>query len=260
MSDRVDNLSLVVDRHKTSGNLFVHQPITMALKLYVDLMSQPARCVYMFLKVTNIPFETCLIKLREGEHFSEEFGRLNPLRKVPVVDDGGHVLTESIAIMKYLARDREVADHWYPTDVKKQSRVDEYLEWQHLNTRIFCAMYFRSKFLEPMMEGRPANEKQVARFKKDMLKCLDQIEKVWLDHGKKAFIAGDEISIADLLAACELEQPGVAGYDVFKLHPIIGEWRERVRSQTGSHYEDAHKVVRLMTKKFGGVLPVENKL
>lgn len=58
------------------------------------------------------------------------------------------------------------------------------------------------------MEGRPANEKQVARFKKDMLKCLDQIEKVWLDHGKKAFIAGDEISIADLLAACELEQPG----------------------------------------------------
>ena len=38
----------------------------MALKLYVDLMSQPSRALYLFLKLTKIPCETHLVKLREG--------------------------------------------------------------------------------------------------------------------------------------------------------------------------------------------------
>ena len=41
-------------------------PPKMALKAYYDLMSQPSRAVYMFLKITKIPFEEHLVKLREG--------------------------------------------------------------------------------------------------------------------------------------------------------------------------------------------------
>lgn len=36
-------------------------------------------------------------------------------------------------------------DHWYPKDSRAQARVDEYLEWQHANTRLSCAMYFQHK-------------------------------------------------------------------------------------------------------------------
>jgi len=232
----------------------------MALKVYVDLMSQPSRALYLFLKLTKIPCETNLVKLREGEHFTEEFGKMNPFRKVPVIDDNGFILTESVAILRYLARDRKVAEHWYPSDLKKQAKVDEYLEWQHLNTRLFCAMFFRHKFLEPMMFNRPVEDKKVARFKEEMEKCLAQIETIWLENGKKKFIIGDEISVADLLAVCELEQPGMAGYDVFAKHPIIGEWRERIKSLTEPHYEETHKICRLITAKFGGVPPLKNKL
>lgn len=38
----------------------------MALKLYFDLISQPARAIYMFLKVANIEFQPCPVKLRRG--------------------------------------------------------------------------------------------------------------------------------------------------------------------------------------------------
>lgn len=60
-----------------------------------------------------------------------------------------------------------------------------------------------------MMFQRPVEEKKVARFQEEMEKCLGVIETVWLDGGKNKFIAGDKISVADILACCELEQPGM---------------------------------------------------
>lgn len=36
-------------------------------------------------------------------------------------------------------------DHWYPSDSKQQAKVDEYLEWAHLNTRLNCSAYFVAK-------------------------------------------------------------------------------------------------------------------
>lgn len=231
----------------------------MPLKLYYDLMSQPSRALYIFLNVTGISFESKPIKLREGEHFGDAFGEINPFRKVPVIDDDGFKLTESVAILRYLAREKGVDDHWYPNDSKLQAKVDEYLEWQHVNTRLFCAMFFQHKFLRPMMFQKPVNEKSVKTFQDGMENCLREIEQIWLKDGKNKFICGDDITIADLLACCELEQPGMAGYDVFTKYPIIGEYRERVRSATGTHYEAAHKIVRMMTTRFGGV-PQLNKL
>lgn len=38
-----------------------------------------------------------------------------------------------------------------------------------------------------------------------MIECLDQIENIWLKD--KAFLANKEISVADIVAACEIEQP-----------------------------------------------------
>ena len=78
----------------------------------------------------------------------------------------------------------------------------------------YCLIIFEihsiifQKFLEPMMFQKPVDEMKVARFQKEMEKCLNEIENVWLDCGRKDFITGDKISIADLLACCELEQPG----------------------------------------------------
>lgn len=51
----------------------------------------------------------------------------------------------SVAILRYLCREKNVPDHWYPKDSKQQAKVDEYLEWQHLDTRLNCSMYFQHK-------------------------------------------------------------------------------------------------------------------
>lgn len=53
----------------------------------------------------------------------------------------------SVAILRYLAKKYEgqISSNWYPNDPKAQAKVDEYLEWQHLNTRLNCAMFFQHK-------------------------------------------------------------------------------------------------------------------
>ena len=54
----------------------------------------------------------------------------------------------------------------------------------------------------------PADEKVLSHYQNGMENCLHQIESIWLKNGEKKFIAGDEITIADIMACCELEQPG----------------------------------------------------
>ncbi len=59
-------------------------------------MSQPSRALYIFLKMTGIQFESKELALRKLEHMSDEYARINPFKKVPVIDDSGFILTERL--------------------------------------------------------------------------------------------------------------------------------------------------------------------
>ena len=61
------------------------------------------------------------------------------------------------------------------------------------------------------MTGRDPDPTAIAKQQKLMEKSLDQLESIWLDNGKKKFLCGDQISVADVFACCELEQPSLAG-------------------------------------------------
>ena len=73
----------------------------------------------------------------KGEHLKGESAKKNPAKQVPYMQEvderTGEVLTisESHAMMRYLARSRRVADHWYPADLRKRCKVDEYLDQHH---------------------------------------------------------------------------------------------------------------------------------
>jgi len=219
------------------------------IKVYYDLLSQPSRAVYIFVKKAAIPFQACPVALRRGEHKSDEFAKINPFQLVPAIDDQGFKLTESVGILRYLCREKKVPDHWYPHDSKAQARVDEYLEWQHLNTRIQCAMFFQHKFLRPQMFGTPMDEKKVAQFQKGMETVLDQFENVWLNKNQ-SYLVGNELSIADLMAICELEQPSMAGYNILEGRPKLTEWFNKVKEDLQPHYDEAHTMVYKVREKF----------
>ena len=55
-----------------------------------------------------------------------------------------------------------------------------------------------------------------------------------------SFLLGEEISVADLFAACEIMQPWSAGFDVCATRPRVAEWMKDVISATQPHFDQAH--------------------
>lgn len=213
------------------------------MKLYFDLLSQPSRAVYIFLKLNKIPFEQQVVKLGRGQHMSNRFKEINRFQKVPSIVDNQLKLSESVAIFRYIVgKNPDIADHWYPKDLAERAKVDEYLEWQHMNTRLACAGFFRAAYIEPLLMWKPPSQKKIVASQKFMEKTLDLLETIWLKDPSKPFLTTQEISFADILASCELEQPLLVNVDPFKGRPKLAKWHELVKEQTNPIYDEAHAV------------------
>lgn len=74
------------------------------------------------------------------------------------------------------------------------------------------------------------------------------MQELWLSQGHP-YIAGDQISVADVFAACELEQPRLAGYDPTETRPVLKKWLDSVRNECAPFYEEAHVVLNKMVAR-----------
>ncbi|XP_059399578.1 glutathione S-transferase theta-1-like [Carassius carassius] len=222
-----------------------------AVKAYLDLVSQACRAILIFLKDNKIPHTVENIAIRKGEQKTPEFTKLNPMQKLPVLVDNGFVLTESDAILKYLATAYNVPDHWYPKLPEKRARVDEYTAWNHANTRTHISSVFLHEVgfdvLLPRM-GQQTNPEKLEKALADLDGTLDKLENMFLKN--QAFLCGDDISLADLLAVCELMQPLCGGRDILKDRPKLLSWRRRVQSALSDSFDEAHSVVYQIREKF----------
>jgi glutathione S-transferase len=110
-------------------------------------------------------------------------------------------------------------------------------------------MFFQTKFLIPKFSGNPPDEKKIRAFEKLMHKGLDDLENIWLASSDKDFLATKEISFADILACCELEQPKMAQYNPFESRPKLKSWYERVKNATNPYYDEAHVILNKIVQK-----------
>ncbi|NXX94456.1 GSTT1 transferase, partial [Centropus bengalensis] len=146
----------------------------------------------------------------------------------------------SIAILLYLARKFKTPDHWYPSDLQKRARVDEYLSWQHITIRAKGSKVFLFKVLMPLLSPPPLPLDKMEGVIADLNFVLPPLEEKFLQG--KPFIAGNEVSLADLVALVELMQPVGAGYNLFEGKPRLAEWRKRVEEAVGKQlFQEAHE-------------------
>ena len=149
--------------------------------------------------------------------------------------------------MAYLA-DKHQKHDWYPEDLKERARVNEYMNWQHLNLRLSGSMLFQSKIVIPRMLGKPIDERALAKWHEKWLESTGHLENVWLT--RSSYLGGNRITIADLLGVCEMTQPIAGGYDVNgKEYPRVQDWMDRVKKETQPYFDEAHVIpMRLRNK------------
>jgi len=97
------------------------------MKLFYHPVSTTCRPIMLFAAESGIKLDLELVDLFTGAHFKPEFLAVNPSAQVPVLEDGDFRLTESSAILKYLAD--KVNSPAYPADPKKRARVNERMDW-----------------------------------------------------------------------------------------------------------------------------------
>ncbi|KAF7476369.1 glutathione S-transferase theta-2B isoform X1 [Marmota monax] len=233
----------------------------MGLKLYLDLLSQPCRAVFIFAKKNGIPFQLRTVQFLKGQNCSKEFLQINSLQKLPVLKDGDFILTESSAILIYLSCKYQVADHWYPSDLQTRSQIHEYLGWHADNIRNIFGVTLWIRVLAPLI-GTQVPEEKVKRNRTYMDHALQQLQSKFL--GDKPFLVGQQVSLADLMLLEELIQPVALGYDVFVGRPRLAAWRGCMEASLGTElWQEAHgpifNILEQMTKKTLPVPPPESQ-
>ena len=102
-----------------------------------------------------------------------EYAKINPNRTVPAIDDGGFVLWESNAIVRYLAA-RYGAGTLWPEDVCLRADADRWMDWQTTEWQGAMGPAFLGLIRTPEAKRDPAAIELSVKRSNDRARILDQ--------------------------------------------------------------------------------------
>lgn len=198
------------------------------MKLYYHPLSTTCRTIMLFAAESGLALEYRTVDLMTGEHLTPEYTAINPSCQIPVLDDGDFRLTESSAILKYLA-DR-IDSPFYPTDLHRRARVNEMMDW--FNTGFYRDFGYglvypqlfphHKRSPDEVQQGTIAWGKEHAR---DWLRILDEN----LIGPDKPYLCGEAITLADHFGAPLITIGDIIGCS-FAAYPNVERWLKNVKA------------------------------
>jgi GSH-dependent disulfide-bond oxidoreductase len=185
------------------------------------------------LEEAGLAYELHCVNVRAGEQKAPEFLALNPNAKVPVLvdadgPDGARlVLTESAAILVYIA---EKTGKLMPQSGAGRARVFEQLFFHAsaLSPSFGQAGYFQKFAPEPLPHA-------IDRFLGEAKRLVDLLDAHLAD---RSYVAGDELSIADIVHYGWLWRRAFVGID-FDGRPHLARWFDALAARTAFQLAEA---------------------
>src|SRR5688500_4051107 len=97
----------------------------MTVRLHGIPLSGHTHKVELFLRLLGVPFE--YVSTPPETWATDAFAKLNPLRQIPVLEDGDVVLADSNAILVYLAKRYDPSGPWLPEEPVAAAEVQRWL-------------------------------------------------------------------------------------------------------------------------------------
>jgi len=209
------------------------------LTIYGSDLSGPAIKVRLTASILGIEHKWQLVNLREGEQKKEWFLAINPVGKVPAIDDDGFKLFESNAICKYLCDKHN--SPLYPKDVKKRATIEQWIDYVtvHIGANFIPVVYNR---LFAPLRNQPVNEKAISDGLEFLKQYIPLVEKQLTEH---KYLVSHELSLADIILFSLLEPTELAKIDI-SIYPHLTAWRAELKKQ--SFYTNCYKEYGEMLK------------
>mgnify|MGYP000241745886 CR=1 FL=1 len=190
------------------------------IKIYGDMLSGNCYKIALLCSFIGLEHEWIHVDILAGEARSEDFSKLNPNQKVPLlVLENGECIWESNAILNYLAHDTE----WLPSNPLERARV---LQWQFFEQYSHEPYIAVARYINIYL-GLPENRRAEFDSKQEGgNKALAVMEK-HLENNR--YLVGNSISIADLSLFAYTHVADEGGFDL-AVYPNIQKWLSRITS------------------------------
>ena len=185
------------------------------IRLYGSTYSRAARCLWM-LEETEQPYEHRDLAELDAAAALQTVTEVNPIGKVPALEDGELKLFESMAINLYLAA--RYSSALWPSDVGNQGRATAWSIWGMTEMEPPLAQLFLERVIRKEGERDLQNEAQALD---TLTRPLDALEK-YLDG--MDYLLGEKFTVADLNLASVLTLMNRANYDLHA-YPNANRWR-----------------------------------
>jgi glutathione S-transferase len=167
------------------------------MKLYGFPPTRSIRVLWT-LRELGVDFEFVNVNLMAGENRSPAFLALNPAGKVPVLVDGDFVLTESVAIVLYLA-EKYPQEGLLPAGLEARAQVNHWLLFTATELEQPLWRIARHTAIYPEDKRLPAEVPLASQDFRDMAAVMEEHMKA------RQYLVGDTVTVADLVAAYTLD-------------------------------------------------------
>ena len=201
-------------------------------KIYGSDLSGPANKVRFVANYMGLDYDYIVVKLREGEQNRPEFLKINPIGKIPAIDDGGFYLFESNAICRYLADKHN--SPLYPRGLKERAIVDQWLDFGSMHVAAAVSKVVYNRIFAPIRKIE-ADERSIKEGLEFLARFLPVVDRQLAD---KKFLLGDAITLADFNMLAGLDPVEAAQIDISS-YVNVCRWRNELKKQ--DFYTRCHK-------------------
>ena len=198
------------------------------MKLYHHPISTTSRTIMLFAAESGIALDMQVVDVFTGEHMQPAYAGINPNRLVPTLEDGGFVLTENSAILKYLAE--KTGSPAYPKDLQQRARVNERMDWTstQLCSDLVYGLVYPQIFDTHKRRSEEAQAATLERARERAQTWLKVLNDNILGPGNN-YLCGDAITIADYHAVSYVALAEVIGSDL-AAYPNVRQWLSRMKT------------------------------
>jgi glutathione S-transferase len=157
------------------------------------------------------------------------FRRMSPLGKIPAMQDGDLVVSDSTIICEYL-EDRFPEVRMMPESPAQRARARWYEEYGDTKMAEACAVYFFERIAKPLFGDHSGpDEARLA----DAAENITPVQLAYVESEvpESGFLFGDDLYIADIALISSTVNAAYAGYEIdAERFPKTASFRARVLS------------------------------